>query len=376
MTGRTPPLRDVDPAKLPPKAGPGSDQREADAPLRMARPRSEPGAVPALLQEIREILRDSEPGGEDAAPPEGGRDIPIRSAPTVAEPREEGRVALSAHTFTPPAAPPLRRSGAARAVLAAAGLALLGVLSLIAMRGTDRSRPGAHALGKGASRADDRPEAVAHAALPPARTGEVAKSDAARLPAALPRPLAAALGTAAPRRINPLPEPRTPTAAPVNPLAPYARTASRHSGGGFAQLPIAVTHWSFRSGNRGIASAGAPVPAWRPLILRIVFDGNLAAAEQLRRRGGIAIEVRWTRETSDPTPGAPNLVTRLTIGNRGLADRLAAEARHTGFLVWHSWAEKTSLSPGIWNVSLTYPDGQPLACGNPPAPCRFHIVVG
>jgi hypothetical protein len=152
--------------------------------------------------------------------------------------------------------------------------------------------------------------------------------------------------------------------------------AAQPSGGGPAQPAVAVTQWSFRSGNSEVASASGPVPAGRPLILRIVFDGNLATAEQIRSRGGIAIEVRWTRETSDTAPGAPNLVTRLTIGNRGLADSLAAEARRTGFFVWHSWAEKRSLSPGTWNVSLTYPDGRPLACGNPPTPCRFHIAVG
>jgi hypothetical protein len=374
MTEFTPPLLDADSAKLPPMTDPGADRREADTSLRGARPRSESGTVLASLQEIREILRNSERhSGEDAAQPKGEPGILIRSAPTVDEPRKEGTAAPSAHAFTPPAAPPYRRNGAARTALAVAGLALFGVMGLIAVRGTDLAHRAASASGKRASRADNRPATVASAALPPARAVAVAKGDAARVPTAPPKPPAASLGSTAARWTNPPPE---PTAAPVSPPAPHARAAAQPAGGDLAQPAVAVTQWGFRSGNSEIASASEPVPAGRPLILRIVFDGNLATAEQIRIRGGIAIEVRWTRETSDTAPGAPNLVTRLTIGNRGLADSLAAEARRTGFFVWHSWAEKRSLSPGTWNVSVTYPNGQPLACGNPPAPCRFHIAVG
>lgn len=356
MTELTPLLLDADPAKLPSMADPRSD-------------RSEPVTVLASLQEIRKILHNSECSVKDTAQPKDGSAVLIRSASTGDEPCNKGTIALFAHTLIPLAPPSLRGRGAARAVLAVVGLALLGAMSLIAVRGRDLSHLAAGALGKGASRADDRPKAVARAALPPARTVEVVKSDAARSPTAMSKPLAAALATAAASWINPPSEPRTPTAAP------RARAAAQHLGGGFAQSPIAVAQWSFRSGNREIASTSEPVPARRPLTLQIAFNGNLAAAEQIRIRGGIAIEVHWTRETSDAASGAPNLVTRLAIGNRGVAGGLAAEARRTGSFVWHGWSQKRSLSPGAWTVSLTYPDGQPLSCGNPPAPCRFHIAV-
>jgi hypothetical protein len=379
MTELTPSRFDADPARLPPTANPRSDRREAHPSLRMAQPRSEPGTVQASLQEIRKILRDSDNGGKDATQPQDEPVILIRSAPTGDEPREprkEETSGLFARAFAPLVAPPLRRDGSVRAVLAVAVLALLGAMSFMVARGMDLSNPAASARGKGAPRADDRLQAVARAALPPAPPVEVARSDATRLPPATPQHPDASLATAAAIRVNPRPEPRTPTAAPVIPPAPHARAADRRSGSGFRHPPVAVMQWELRSGNRDIASAGRHVPLGRPLILRIVFDGNLAAAEQIRSRGGIPIEVRWTRETSDTALGAPNLATRLTIGNRRLAGALSAEARRTGFFVWHSWAEKSALSPGTWNVSLTYPNGQPLACGNPPAPCRFHIAVG
>lgn len=360
MTEFTPPPRYANPAKLPPMADPRSD-------------RNEPGTVLAALREIRKILRDSERyRGENAAHSKDGPGIIVRSALTVDDPRERGTVALSARTFTTPVAPPPRRSAAAHAVLVVAGLALLGAMSLIALRGREPDHPAVSAPGKRASPADDRSKAVARAALPPARTVEAVTSGAARLPTVAPKHPAAALGTAAPRWLTPLPEPRTPMTASVN---PPVRAAARHIGG-FARPPIAVMQWVFRSGNREIASAGESLPAGRPLTLRITFDGNLAAAEQIRSRGGIVIEVRWTRETSDAASGAPNPVTRLVIGNRRLAGRLAAEARRTGFFVWHSWAEKRSLRPGTWNVALTSLSGQPLACGHPPTPCRFPITVG
>jgi hypothetical protein len=194
------------------------------------------------------------------------------------------------------------------------------------------------------------------------------------LPPAAPKYPTAALGTAAAGWVNPPPQPHPPTAAPVN--LPDARAAAEQSHSDFARPPITVAQWSFRSGNGEIASAGGHMPAGRTLTLRIVLDGNTAAVEQIRIHGSIAIEVRWTRETSEATPGTPNRVTQLAIGTRGLADRLAAEAHRTGFFTWHTRVWERSLSPGTWNVSLTDPNGQLLACGNPPVPCRFHIAVG
>ena len=188
-----------------------------------------------------------------------------------------------------------------------------------------------------------------------------------------------ALGTAAADWVNPPPASQAPAAhthrpAPI-PRAGTTRTGAGQSGGGVAGPSLEVTQWGFRNGNGGDIAASGHVPAGRPLTLWFELDGNQAALDQMHARGSIAIEVHWERQTGDAAPGAPDLVTRLTIGHAGLVNRLAAEVRRTGFFQWHSWAQKTSLSAGTWSVSLTYPDGQPLACGNPPVPCRFHITV-
>jgi hypothetical protein len=191
---------------------------------------------------------------------------------------------------------------------------------------------------------------------------------------------AAALGTAAASWVNPPPVPRPPAAAvpraAPGPGSGSARAGAGQSGGGLARPSLEVTRWGFRSGNGQDIAVSGHVPAGRPLTLWFDLDGNQAALDRMRRRGSLAIEVHWEHQNRDVSPGAPDLVTRLTIGHAGLADRLAAEVRRTGFFAWHSWAQKTSLSPGTWSVSLTYPDGRPLACGNPPVPCRFHITVG
>jgi hypothetical protein len=192
---------------------------------------------------------------------------------------------------------------------------------------------------------------------------------------------AVVLGATAASWITPPPEPQAAARlSPPTPLVPRAgspvRTAAQ-PGSGLAQAPLAVTQWGFRGGAGAPLSAAHPIPAGQTLTLWMKLDGDMAAVDQIRRRGSIAIEVHWTRETAAAAaPGAPNLVTRLTIGHPGLADRLAAEVRRTGFFEWHSWAEKSALSPGRWEVSLTYPDGRPLSCGNPPTPCRLHFEVG
>jgi hypothetical protein len=181
------------------------------------------------------------------------------------------------------------------------------------------------------------------------------------------------LGGTGTRWITPPPELQ---GAPVHPHPPRAGAAAWQPGGGSARPPLAVTQWSLSSGNGEDVSAAGRAPAGQPLTLRITLAGNAAAVAALRDRGSLVIEVHWTREPAGAGNGAPNLVTRLSIGQSGLADRLAAEVRRTGFFAWHSWAQKSSLSPGVWSVSLTYPNGEPLSCGAPPAPCRFRIRVG
>ncbi|HZU89692.1 MAG TPA: hypothetical protein VE993_10595, partial [Stellaceae bacterium] len=129
--------------------------------------------------------------------------------------------------------------------------------------------------------------------------------------------------------------PPEPQGAPVRPHPRRAGTAAWQPGGGSARPPLAVTQWSLKSGNGEDASATGRAPAGRPLTLRITLAGNAAAVAALRDRGSLAIEVHWTREPAGAVPGAPNLVTRLSIGHPGLADRLAAEVRRTGFFAWH-----------------------------------------
>lgn len=192
---------------------------------------------------------------------------------------------------------------------------------------------------------------------------------------------AVALAAAAAHWVTPPPRTQLPTAAPVPqsvpvPHARHAPPMAGRSGGDFAGPGLAVTRWSLRSADGEDIAAGGHAPAGQPLTLSFTLDGNAAAVNQIRASGSIAIEVRWRRQSGAGAPGAPDLVTRLAIGQPGLADRLAAEVRRTGVFAWHGWAQKTSLSPGFWTVSLTYPDGTPLACGDPPAPCRFRIAVG
>jgi len=89
--------------------------------------------------------------------------------------------------------------------------------------------------------------------------------------------------------------------------------------------------------------------------------------------------VHWNRADDGATPGAPDLTTRLTIGQPGVLPLFAGEVARQGHFEWHSWARKDSLSPGVWTVSLTYPDGRPLPCGSATTAaraCRFSVTIG
>ena len=150
-----------------------------------------------------------------------------------------------------------------------------------------------------------------------------------------------------------------------NVIAPQAATAS--SG-------LAVTQWRFS--DRLAADPNQPpqgdIAAGRPLYLWLVLDGTGAAVDSIRSSHGLTIQVHWVR---DSTSGAPDLVTQLTVGRPGLADTLQQQVRRKGFFEWHSWARKDTVSPGPWTVSLTYPDGRLLLCGQDAQPCRFQISV-
>lgn len=93
--------------------------------------------------------------------------------------------------------------------------------------------------------------------------------------------------------------------------------------------------------------------------------------------GAVTIEVHWSRAGA-PTIGAPDLATNLAIGSRARVGRLSREVQQRGYFQWHSWAQKDTLSPGRWIVSLTYPDpdGRPVRWGNYRAPCRLTMDVG
>jgi hypothetical protein len=110
----------------------------------------------------------------------------------------------------------------------------------------------------------------------------------------------------------------------------------------------------------------------RPLYLWMTLHGTQAAVDRMRTGPPLAIEVRWMREDGN----APTSATGLTIGRPGVADALEQQVRVRGFFEWHSWTWKNALGAGTWTVSLTYPNGRLLRCGQDAQPCRFAINVG
>jgi hypothetical protein len=129
-----------------------------------------------------------------------------------------------------------------------------------------------------------------------------------------------------------------------------------------AGLGLTVARWQF-----------SPTASGQPVYLSMTLDGTQAAVDRIRADHPLSIQVHWVRESGS---GAPNLVTELTIGQPGLSTALAGEVRRKGYFEWHSWARKDTLSPGTWTVSLTYPDGTTLRCGQDAQPCRFTINIG
>ena len=137
------------------------------------------------------------------------------------------------------------------------------------------------------------------------------------------------------------------------------------SGAAAADSGITVARWEF-----------SPTIPGRPVYLSMTLDGTQAAIDRMQSAAPLAIQVHWTRDNAGTAPGAPDLVTDLTIGQPGLASALDGDVRRKGYFEWHTWARKDNLSSGAWTVSVTYPDGQPLACGPDAQPCRFPINVG
>jgi hypothetical protein len=202
-------------------------------------------------------------------------------------------------------------------------------------------------------------------------------AEASSMPAPAPQsPSAAAPTAGAPVATAAVPPPeKTPPSPPV--IAPASGGTSLAESGGTASL--AVVKWSFSAGSPPDQSGGGPLvaTAGRPLYLSLTVQGGEAAVDQLRTGGGIPIVVHWTRAGANAAKGAPDLTSELTIGDRGIASALAGEVEHRGHFDWHTWTRKDTLSPGQWGVSLTYPDGQPVMCGqSAEEPCRFSINVG
>jgi hypothetical protein len=196
--------------------------------------------------------------------------------------------------------------------------------------------------------------------IPPSPESAAPKANASAPAAAASTPAAA---------ITPIsPAPASLPASAAVASEPPSGAAPPGTGG------LAVVSWGI---GPQIGSAAGAVPAGGPLYLWMTIDGGAAAVDRLRATGPIPVDVHWTRAGSSVAPGAPDLTTRLAIGQPQLASVFAGEVQRQGHFAWHSWARKDSLSPGAWTVSLTYPDGHPLRCGaTAPRPCRFSVTIG
>jgi hypothetical protein len=125
----------------------------------------------------------------------------------------------------------------------------------------------------------------------------------------------------------------------------------------------------------GVAALGQPNAPLQPVYLAMTLYGTQAAIDRTQTDPALTIQVRWVRDHEGWTPGDLNLVTDLTIGDgawpRRSVTMFAARGSSNG-----TPGQERYLSPGAWTVSVTYPDGHPLACGPDAQPCRFTINVG
>ena len=141
---------------------------------------------------------------------------------------------------------------------------------------------------------------------------------------------------------------------------------------------LEIAQWGFTNslpGGRYPAASSTAVHGG-PVYFWIKVKGGEAAVDRLRSDGRLAIEVRWAPDTGKASTGTRDHITELPIGRRELASTFAEQVKRYGFFEWHSWARKDVLGRGRWTVSLTYPDGQPVLCGDATQPCRFSLTVG
>src|SRR5215469_294470 len=128
-------------------------------------------------------------------------------------------------------------------------------------------------------------------------------------------------------------------AAPQASSAPAAQTSGVSAPGS----GITVARWEF-----------SPTVSGRPVYLSMTLDGTQEAIDRMQAGPPMTIQVHWARDNAGTAPGAPDLVTDLTIGRSGLASALDGDVRRRGYFEWHTWARKDHLSPGAWTVSVTY----------------------
>lgn len=209
-------------------------------------------------------------------------------------------------------------------------------------------------------------------ALPAAAFAAGPMTPTAHDPNPINSPKAAALAATAVGTVAPAPTGAANTASP--PTGPGARTGTNTAVAVAAgpQAPIAVSTWGFSQTGPGGPPPAAGATAGRPIYVWFTLDGGQAAVDQLKSGAPMAIQVHWTND--NPGGHAPPLTTSVSVGRPGLASTFEGEIKRTGSFTWHSWTRKDVLSPGRWTVSLTAPDGQPIACGQ--APCQLSFDVG
>ena len=126
---------------------------------------------------------------------------------------------------------------------------------------------------------------------------------------------------------------------------------------------------------------GAIVPV-APICFWTRMRGTQEALDQLRAEHKLPIRHRWVRYVGyEPNIDslAPTDEITLGVGASRLVSKLRREVANRGWFDWRTWSMKEHLTPGKWQVSVVYRNGEPVLCssdGAVPTPCRFFINVG
>lgn len=312
---------------MKPSSTPTSAGKAADAPLGTTPSSFDPGTVADALSAIRGLLHDfDERGGERALSPESrpaAEQFP-ESAPAAAEPGEARPGTMADRATAPPdpvptapfpaapprAVPPRRRPTIA--ALAVAGLAVIGAAGVGFAGNPGLPFLTVSAAGKKPTGAGNGPEAMARAALPPARGNAVAKSDPA------PKPSATIRGEA-PRNAG--------TEAWRSPPAAGAGTAPPVIVLGAGEKPAPTRRGSFGSSGRavsgghgGAAAARAPTPA----VSREAGPVPAGETRERSRRASLSPHAASGRPAEPSRRGEPFHEQRRS---RATAAALAGKAR-------------------------------------------------